>query len=66
MVEDLSFDSIDEVAASWLERDFEQNEVWEVVKAMTGDKTLSPDGYSMAFIQALLGCFERGHHEGLL
>ena len=27
-------------------------EVWEVVKAMNGDKALSLDGYSMAFFQA--------------
>jgi hypothetical protein len=37
VMDDVSFDSIDEVAASWLERDFEENEVWEVVKAMNGD-----------------------------
>jgi len=38
--------------------------VWEVVKAMNGDKAFGPDVYSMAFIQACWGCFERGHHEG--
>jgi hypothetical protein len=52
VVDGLSFDSTVEVAASWLERDFEENEVWEVVKAMNGDKARGPDGYSMAFIQA--------------
>jgi hypothetical protein len=64
LVDDLSFDSIDEVVASWLERDSEEKDVWEVVKAMNGDKAFGPDGYSMAFIQACWGCFERGHHEG--
>jgi hypothetical protein len=52
VVNDLSFDSIDDVAASWLERDFEEKEVWEVVKAMNGDKTPDRGGYSMTFIQA--------------
>lgn len=28
VVDDLSFDSIDEVVASWLEIDFEKKEVW--------------------------------------
>jgi hypothetical protein len=36
----------------WLERDFEENEVWEVVKGMEGDKAPGPDGFSMAFFQA--------------
>jgi hypothetical protein len=49
MVDGLSFDSIDEVAASWLEKDFEEREVWEVVKTMNGDKAPGLDGYSMAF-----------------
>jgi hypothetical protein len=49
MVDGLSFDSIDEVAASWLEKDFEEREVWEVVKTMNGDKASGLDGYSMAF-----------------
>jgi hypothetical protein len=44
MVDDLSFDSIDKVAASWLESDFEEREMWEVVKAMNGDKASGIDG----------------------
>jgi hypothetical protein len=52
MVDGLSFDSIDEVDASWLEREFEEREVWGVVKAMNGDKVSGLDGYSMAFFQA--------------
>jgi hypothetical protein len=34
----LSFDSIDEVDAIWLERAFEKEDVLEVVKAMNSDK----------------------------
>lgn len=48
----LSFDSIDEAEASWLEGDSEEREVWEVVKAKNGDKAPSPDGFSLAFFQA--------------
>jgi hypothetical protein len=43
----------------WLERDFEENEVWEVVKGMEGDKAPGLDGFSMAFFSSLLGCGER-------
>jgi len=52
MLDDLSFDSVGEVEAYWLERDFEEWEILEVVKAMNGDKALDPDGYSTAFFQA--------------
>jgi len=50
-MDSLSFDSIDEAEASWLERDFEEREVWEVVKAMNGDKASGPNGFFMAFFQ---------------
>jgi hypothetical protein len=36
----------------WLERDFEEMEVWEVVKGMDGDKALGLDGFIMAFFQS--------------
>jgi hypothetical protein len=51
-VDGLSFDSIDETKARWLDRDFEEREVWEVVRAMNSDKALGPYGFSMAFFQA--------------
>jgi hypothetical protein len=47
-----SFDSIDKVGVRWLQRDFGGREVWEVVKAMNGNKVLGLDGYSLAFFQA--------------
>lgn len=37
-LDDLSFDSMDEVEAIWLERAFEEEEVFEVVKAMNSEK----------------------------
>jgi hypothetical protein len=51
-LDDLSFGSIDEAGACWLERDFEEIEVLEVVKAMNGEKASSPDNYSLLFFQA--------------
>jgi hypothetical protein len=51
-VDSLFLDSIDEVEASWLERNFEEWKVLEVVKAMSGNKAPGPDCYSMAFFQA--------------
>jgi hypothetical protein len=51
LLDGLSFDSIDEVEASWLERNFEEKEVMEVVKAMNGDKTRGSDDF-MTFFQA--------------
>ena len=43
-MDDLSFDFIDEAEASLLEREFEEREVWEVVKGLNGDKELNPNG----------------------
>jgi hypothetical protein len=50
-VDGLSFDSILESEARWLERAFEEEEVRKVVSAMNVDKALGPDGFSMAFFQ---------------
>jgi hypothetical protein len=49
MVDGLSFDSILESEASWLERAFKEEEVRKVVSAINGDRALGPDGFSMAF-----------------
>jgi hypothetical protein len=46
------FSSIDEEEKVWLERDFEEMEVWEVVKGMDGDKARGQDGFTMAFFQS--------------
>jgi hypothetical protein len=50
-VDGISFSSIDMNECIWLERVFEEQEVWEVVREMNGDKALSADGFSMAFFQ---------------
>jgi hypothetical protein len=51
-VDGLPFDSIGEAEANWLEREFDEREVLEVVKAMNGVRVPSIDGYSMVFFQA--------------
>jgi hypothetical protein len=51
LVDGISFDSISAVEASWLERDFEEDEVRKVVFKMNGNKARGPDGFSMAFFQ---------------
>jgi hypothetical protein len=47
----LSFKCIGEDEGSWLEREFEESEVYEVVRNLNGDKALGPDGFSLAFFQ---------------
>jgi hypothetical protein len=51
MLDSLSFDSIGEFEPYWLERDFEEGDILEVVKAMNGDKASSLNNYFMAFFQ---------------
>jgi len=41
-VDGISFSSIDADECLWLERDFEELEVWEVVREMNGDKAPGP------------------------
>uniref|UniRef100_A0A2N9F7Q3 Reverse transcriptase domain-containing protein n=1 Tax=Fagus sylvatica TaxID=28930 RepID=A0A2N9F7Q3_FAGSY len=35
----------------WLERPFDENEIYDVVKGFNGDKAPGPDGFSLAFFQ---------------
>jgi hypothetical protein len=53
------------VEASWLEHQFE-SEILQVVKGMNNDKVPSPDGFSKAFFQALLGLDLGRHYGGVL
>jgi len=48
-VDGLSSSSIDMEKGIWLEREFEEQEVWEVVRNLNGDKAPRPDGFTMAF-----------------
>jgi hypothetical protein len=45
----LSFLSIDVDESTWLQREFEEKEVWDVVRDLNGDKAPGPDGFTMAF-----------------
>jgi exonuclease III len=47
----MSLKSIGEEDCRWLEKDFEESEVWEVVKKMKDDKAPGPDGFSMGFVK---------------
>jgi hypothetical protein len=52
----LSFNSTDTNEALWMERDFEESEVFEVVKALNGDKALSLMVFiSFGFLSVLFG-----------
>jgi hypothetical protein len=56
----ISFQAIGEEEGSWLERDFEESEVFEVVKNLNGDK---PWGLGLSgFLSNMLGDFERGYN----
>lgn len=50
-VDDLKFDAISVEEASWLERPFDEMEVFDALKSLNGDKAHGPDGMSLAFFQ---------------
>jgi hypothetical protein len=58
-VDGLSFSSIDAEERLWLERDFEEQEVWDVVRDLNGDKAPGPDGFTMAFFQKCWGILKQ-------
>ena len=47
----LNFLKISEEKANWLERPFEEAEIFGVVMDFDDDKAPSPDGFPMAFFQ---------------
>jgi hypothetical protein len=47
----ISFLSIDDEERIWMEQEFEESEVWEVVRNFKGDKAPGPDCFTMAFFQ---------------
>ena len=58
-VEGLEFNQIEGLERDWLERRFEQEEVFRVVKEMEGDKAPGPNGFSLAFYHHCWGVVER-------
>ena len=55
ILDDVDFSSISGEDASWLDRPFEEEEVFEVIHECNGDKAPGPDGFSMAFFQSCWG-----------
>jgi hypothetical protein len=49
MVDEIEFDVITANESALLERQFDKDEVLQVVKDLQGDKALGPDGFTMAF-----------------
>ena len=41
--------------ANWLERPFEEVEIFDVVQSFHGDKSPDPDGFPLAFFQTCWG-----------
>ena len=50
VLDDVEFSRILEEEAIWIERPFDEEEVFRVINGFNGDKAPSPDGYSMAFL----------------
>ena len=49
VLDDVDFSSISVEDASWLDRPFEEEEVFGVINDFNGEKALGPNGFSMAF-----------------
>ena len=52
VLDGVDFSMISEEEAAWLERPFEEEEVYGVIQGCNGDKSPGPDGFSMAFFKA--------------
>lgn len=50
-LDNLEFSMIDEASASWLEKNFDEEEVKAAVFELRGDKALDPNGFPIAFFQ---------------
>lgn len=72
LLDGLAFSSISAEEANWVERPFEEEEIFNVVSHMNGDKAPGPDGFPMAFFHAcwpilkgdLLAMFSEFHEYG--
>ena len=51
VLDDVEFSRISEEDAIWLDRPFDEDEVYGVIHGFNGDKAPGPDGLSMAFFQ---------------
>ena len=48
----MEFSRISGEDAAWLDKPFEEEEVYGVIKDCNGDKSLRPNGFLMAFFQS--------------
>lgn len=47
----MEFERISRVEKDMLERPFSEEEVWNIISGMSGDKSLGPDGFSISFFK---------------
>ena len=52
VLDDVELPSILEEDALWLDRPFDEEEVFGVINDFNGDKAPGPDGFPMAFFQS--------------
>uniref|UniRef100_A0A2N9EX59 Reverse transcriptase domain-containing protein n=1 Tax=Fagus sylvatica TaxID=28930 RepID=A0A2N9EX59_FAGSY len=72
LLDGLHFSSISSDEAGWLERPFEEEEIFQAVSKINGDKAPGPDGFPMSFFHAcwpilraaLLAVFSEFHEFG--
>ena len=73
ILDDVDFSSILVEDASWLDRPFEEEEVFRVITDFNDDKAPGPDGFSMAFFQScwsvlkteIMAVFHNFHTQGV-
>ena len=58
ILDDVDFSSISVEDASWLDRPFEEEKVFEVIHECNGDKAPGLDDFSMAFFQSCWGVWK--------
>ena len=51
LLDGLDFTPLEDADAVWLERQFDEDEIFEVIKGFNGDKAPGPDGFSLSFFQ---------------
>ena len=52
VLDDMEFSRISEEDALWLDRPFDEEEVYGVINGFNGDKAPGPNGFSMTFFQS--------------
>ena len=74
LLDDVEFSCISEEDALWLDRSFDEEEVFGVISDFKGDKAPTPDGFSMAFFQScwcilkaeIISVFQNFHTQAVL